>query len=104
MRLWILATVQPHLVVFCNRIEYYWCMSALTVKNLDEAILRRLAEKAASAGESTQEYIRQLLARDAQLHSADEMLELQRQRRVTASDPDDLDAAVARRASRRQVA
>lgn len=79
-------------------------MSALTVKNLDEAILRRLAEKAASAGESTQEYVRQLLARDAQLHSADEMLELQRQRRATASDPDDLDAALARRASRRRVA
>jgi plasmid stability protein len=79
-------------------------MSALTIKNLDEAVLRRLAEKATSSGESMQEYVRQLLARDAQLRSADEMVELQRQRRATASEPEDLDAAVTRRATRHRVA
>ena len=76
-------------------------MSTLTIKSLDEAVLRRLAEKADLAGMSTQEYVRQLLARDAQMRSADEMVELQRQRQDTASDPDDLDAAVERQARRR---
>jgi hypothetical protein len=83
------------------QIWYRAVVSVLTVKALDEAVLRRLGQKAASTGLSTQEYVRRLLARDAQLRSADEMVELQRERRATASDPDDLDAAVARRAARR---
>ena len=66
-------------------------------------MLRRIADKASGAGLSVQEYVRQLLARDAQMRSADEMVELQRQRQPTASDPEALDAAVARHARRRAI-
>ena len=62
--------------------------------------MNRIAEKAAAAGLSVQEYVRELLARDAQLRSADEMVALQRQRRATASTPEALDEAVARRPRR----
>ena len=78
-------------------------MSALTIKSLDESVLRRIADKASAAGLSVQEYVRQLLARDAQMRSADEMVELQRKRRPTASKPEALDAAVARQAGRRHA-
>ncbi len=79
-------------------------MSALTIKGVDESVVRRIASKASAAGLSVQEYVRQLLARDAQMRSADEMVELQRLRRPTASEPEAVDAAVARQASRRRAA
>lgn len=79
-------------------------MSALTIKGVDESVVRRIASKASAAGLSVQEYVRQLLARDAQMRSADEMVELQRLRGPTASEPEAVDAAVARQASRRRAA
>lgn len=79
-------------------------MSALTIKGVDEHVVRRIAGKASAAGLSVQEYVRQLLARDAVLRSADEMVELQRLRRPTASEPEAIDAAVARQAGRRRAA
>ena len=92
-RLWLQITTAPAMI---------GNMSAITVKSLDEVVLRRLAEKASGAGLSMQEYVRRLLTLDAQLRSADEMVELQRARRATASTPEDLDAAVANRASKRR--
>ena len=76
-------------------------MSALTIKSVDDSVLSRIAEKAGAAGLSVQEYVRQLLARDAQLRSADEMVELQQQRRKTASAPEALSDAVLRNDRRR---
>ena len=97
-------TTQPIAVALWNHSAHTGRVTALTIKGVDENVVRRIAGKASAAGVSMQEYVRQLLARDAQLRSADEMVELQRARRATASEPEAIDAAVARQAGRRRTA
>lgn len=60
---------------------YRNCVSVLTVKNLDEGVLARLAERAAAEGRSVQELARECLTRAADVPTLHEQLAARRAER-----------------------
>lgn len=57
-------------------------MANVTIKDLDENDLSEVSRRASSAGMSTQEYLRRLIAREARRSELpDQLAELARQRR-----------------------
>ena len=66
-------------------------MKSLTIKNLEDGVVAALTAKAELEGQSVQEYLRRLLARDARMTSPVVLLE--RQRRAMAEGLDGAERA-----------